>query len=382
MTSCSPAAPDPQDLCHSDARVTCHASGRAQTRMDPPWVPKKLDVDDGEACRRERTSRGKHCVVLEMLVIDRVELAEIDQVQRVVDLDAQPPVVGEQVRGATGEAEQVRNVGVDVVGDNKIRRSMLGTDPAARSVIEECRLGRNAALTGGRSHIHRRLDAEARYVPGDRMLKQVPVVARHLDHERVVSQVQPSAAVVDERLRVADPAVRVRGEYAYSVNVSSGVISAGICKSRQSSHTRRCSGYVGSGMSSSSAVRNFSHGGVAPRSTTLTKRIESHSRHRTCCPYLFHLSVTSPETSRNDERTRVPAPARRVATRSFVRFRRPDPPRVPSRVRFALSSCPVRSPATHRCSTARKSGDAALPRTSAISWCTSTTVACCPVPML
>ena len=66
------------------------------------------------------------------------------------------------------------------------------------------------------------------------------------------------------------------------MKVSSGVISAGICSSRQSSHTRRCSGYVGSGRSSSSAVRNFSHGGVAPRSTTLTRRIESHSRHRTC----------------------------------------------------------------------------------------------------
>src|SRR4051794_21135031 len=69
-------------------------------------------------------------------------------------------------------------------------------------------------------------------------------------------------------------------KYAYSVKVSSGVISAGICRSKQSSHNRRCSGYVGSGRSSSSAARNDSHGGVAPRSKTLTRRTESHSRHR------------------------------------------------------------------------------------------------------
>ncbi|OEV24562.1 hypothetical protein AN220_18270 [Streptomyces nanshensis] len=31
-------------------------------------------------------------------------------------------------------------------------------------------------------------------------------------------------------------------KYAYCVNVSSGVISGGICASRHSVHTRRCSG--------------------------------------------------------------------------------------------------------------------------------------------
>ena len=84
---------------------------------------------------------------------------------------------------------------------------------------------------------------------------------------------------VDETLRVSTQLSEYDEKYAYSVKVSSGVISAGICSSRQSSHNRRCSGYVHSGASSSSAARNASHGGVAPRSRTLIRRSESHNRH-------------------------------------------------------------------------------------------------------
>ena len=72
------------------------------------------------------------------------------------------------------------------------------------------------------------------------------------------------------------------------MNVSSGVISGGICASQQSVQTRRCSGYAGSGWSSWSAARKLSHGGVAPRSTTLASVAEPQSRHRviTYCPPL------------------------------------------------------------------------------------------------
>ena len=65
--------------------------------------------------------------------------------------------------------------------------------------------------------------------------------------------------------------VEYEEKYAYSLNVSSGVISGGICASQQSVQTRRCSGYAGSASSSWSAARKLSHGGVAPRSTTLAR---------------------------------------------------------------------------------------------------------------
>ncbi|CAM5346090.1 hypothetical protein STANM309S_02184 [Streptomyces tanashiensis] len=74
--------------------------------------------------------------------------------------------------------------------------------------------------------------------------------------------------------------VEYEEKYAYSWKVSSGVISGGICASQQSVQTRRCSGYAGSGRSSRSAARKLSHGGVAPRSTTLASAAEPQSRHR------------------------------------------------------------------------------------------------------
>ena len=124
-------------------------------------------------------------------------------------------------------------------------------------------------------------------------------------------------------------------KYAYSVKVSSGVISAGICSSRQSSHTRRCNGNVGSGESSSSAVRNVSHGGVAPRSSTLSRRFESHSRQVTLSPFVHlanaeslrhthpcHLSPSadvgySPFATEPTMSGRQVLPARRTAYRGF-----------------------------------------------------------------
>jgi hypothetical protein len=60
--------------------------------------------------------------------------------------------------------------------------------------------------------------------------------------------------------------------------MSSGVIRAGICSSRQSTHSRKCSGSIVSGRSSSSMVRRFSNAGLAPRSKTLRSRCESHKR--------------------------------------------------------------------------------------------------------
>ena len=51
-----------------------------------------------------------------------------------------------------------------------------------------------------------------------------------------------------------------------------------ICSNRQFSHTRRCSGNVGSAQSSSPGLRKLPRRGVAPRSKTLCIRTESHKR--------------------------------------------------------------------------------------------------------
>ena len=100
-------------------------------------------------------------------------------------------------------------------------------------------------------------------------------------------------------------------KYEYSVAVSSGVIRAGICSNRQSWHSRRCSGKVGSGRSSSPGVRNFSHAGVAPRSNTLSSRSESHKRQCSRAAVVGALSLVPSVTAHRAEGARTAAGARR-----------------------------------------------------------------------
>ena len=87
---------DPQYVVDAFARRagaflgTCPHPNRTAVRRD------HFDVDHLEAGGGQRTHRRKHRVVLKMLVVDRVELAETDEVQGMVHLDAQPAVVGQQ----------------------------------------------------------------------------------------------------------------------------------------------------------------------------------------------------------------------------------------------------------------------------------------------
>src|SRR5277367_5417281 len=100
-------------------------------------------------------------------------------------------------------------------------------------------------------------------------------------------------------------------KWACSVNAPSGQTRAGICSNRQSSHSRRCSGKVGSAKSSSPGVRNLSQGGLAPRSKTLRSRSESHRRQCNWATAAGTLSLVSPFTSHRAGEARTAAGAHR-----------------------------------------------------------------------
>jgi hypothetical protein len=100
-------------------------------------------------------------------------------------------------------------------------------------------------------------------------------------------------------------------KYEYSVTASSGLIRAGICSNRQSSHSRRCSGKVGSGKSSSPGVRDFSHSGVAPRSNTLSSPSESHKRQCSRAAAVGALSLVPRFTAHRAEGARTAVGAHR-----------------------------------------------------------------------
>ena len=137
-------------------------------------------------------------------------------------------------RRPSGEADQIGNVRVDVVGARPGRPDRARRAPAASLRRQERRLGRHALRPRSLADVHRRLDAQAPDARSDDVLQQVTVVAGDLHHERLGAEPEPLHGIVDEPLRMLHPAVEYDEKYAYSVNVSSGVISGGICASRQS----------------------------------------------------------------------------------------------------------------------------------------------------
>jgi hypothetical protein len=71
-----------------------------------------------------------------------------------VDLDAQPTVVGEQHAQRSGEAPQIGHVRVDVVSDDQLRRAVFLAHSARQRLVQKVRDRRNTALAGGGTDIH------------------------------------------------------------------------------------------------------------------------------------------------------------------------------------------------------------------------------------
>ena len=176
---------------------------------------------------------------------------------------------------------------VDVVGDHQVGRPVLGAHRRAELLVEERGHGRHAAFARGRADVDRRLDAQARDARGDDVLQQVAVVAGDFDHERLRRRgARRSMASSTKAFACCDPAVgerrevRVLGEGLLRRDQRRDLQQQAVLAQPQVQRVGRL------GQVESSAVRNFSHGGVAPRSRTLSMPSEpqrrqcSSSRHR------------------------------------------------------------------------------------------------------
>lgn len=172
----------------------------------------QLDVHERESAARQRPDRGRDRVVLEVLVVDRVVLVLLDQGQQVLHLDGDPAVVGDQGAEPLGEPDHVGDVRVHVVGHHQVRRAVFGADGRSGVRAQELRERGHTGVPRRDADVHRRLDAEAADPAVHHVLEQVPVVARHLDHESVGAETHPLCGVGDERARVLHPGGRVGGE--------------------------------------------------------------------------------------------------------------------------------------------------------------------------
>ncbi len=195
--------------------------GRRGPQADRPTVRRQgLDVDHRQITRLQRAHGREHRPVLEVLVVDGVELRLGHQLQRVVHLDGDQAVVRHQRAQARGEAEDVGDVGVDVVRHHQRRGTVVRTDPSGGLRVQERRHGGHPRLPGRGTDVHAGLDSQTTDSALHDVPEQIAVVARHLHHERLVParRGRPRGRPVDETTGVLDPTrregreVRVLGE--------------------------------------------------------------------------------------------------------------------------------------------------------------------------
>ena len=79
-----------------------------------------LDVEHPQAVRGEHATHGEQREVAEVLVVDRVELALLDQTQQVRELDGDHAGGLEQDLHPGNEVVEIRHVSQDVVGEQQI----------------------------------------------------------------------------------------------------------------------------------------------------------------------------------------------------------------------------------------------------------------------
>ena len=139
--------------------------------MRKPWLRKNL-VDD------------KKRKIREMLVIDRVELPLLDQMQQMRKFERGGSSRFQQQLEAGDEIMQVGHVGEHVVRGHQIG-GLAGRRQAARGLGAEKRhLGRDALVPRHLGDVGRRLDAENADAALFEVLQQIAVIAGDFDDER------------------------------------------------------------------------------------------------------------------------------------------------------------------------------------------------------
>ena len=186
-----------------------------RSRVDPdrPTVGRQLlDVEELEPVLREETLDRAERQVREVLVVDGVELAPLDQLQKMVELEGQDAVVRHESPEPAREAVQVGRVGEDVVRDDEIGAPVLTGDPLADLGAEELLDRGNAPLPRDGGDVPGRLDPE--HTDAERLheLEEIPVVARDLDDEAPGPEAEPLRDRLDVAARMLEPRLGVRRE--------------------------------------------------------------------------------------------------------------------------------------------------------------------------
>src|SRR6185312_3752058 len=157
----------------------------------------RLDAIQKQAVALEQIAQRGDREVAQVLVIDRVELAVIDEIAHVRCFDDCNTIVLQQRRDAGNEAVRVGDVGQDVVGVNDVRDLALpGEIP--RELRSKKGLERvDAALARDRDRAWCGIDAQHGYAALPIELQQITVIAGELDDQALWPQALLFDALAD-----------------------------------------------------------------------------------------------------------------------------------------------------------------------------------------
>ena len=147
-----------------------------------------------------------------MLVVDLVELVAGDRFEQVREFDRAHPVRLQDDTNTLDEGVEVRDLGKDIVAKNKVSLDAPFNQFARCLDAKELHQRRDAPLFGGTGNVRRRVDAEDRDPPLDKVLQQISVIAAELNDPARGPQAEPLGHRFDVAPRVIEPGVRIGGE--------------------------------------------------------------------------------------------------------------------------------------------------------------------------
>ena len=163
-----------------------------------------FDVEHPQARVAHDPANGQQRQVREMFVVDRVELAELDQPHQVRKFQRHHTFGFQRDSKTTGKIIDIRHMRIDIIAKDEVGRRQA----ARQFLAEEFLQHRHAQGFGRLGSAARRLDPQAGNPGGDEVLQQVAVIRGHLDHVAVMAQIQPVGDHLDIGRGVVQPALR------------------------------------------------------------------------------------------------------------------------------------------------------------------------------
>ena len=138
-------------------------------------------------------------------MINRVEFIAFHQAQQVGKLECQDAIWLQQDFQAFDKIVQVGNLREYVISKDQVSGASLRCELARHLRAKKTRERRHSLLDRNLGYIGCGFDSEHRYISLDEILKQVAVVAGHLNHKTLRPQPKPSHHFFTIVFRVLEP---------------------------------------------------------------------------------------------------------------------------------------------------------------------------------